>query len=542
MAVLAGLTVPLVLRLGEFLWRFEWYRSSGQWGEKTSWPASVHLATLTVQTLTAVLMGWSIFVKSERHYALPVATRDLFLSRLVNGTAFVVAGMGIGTLLARLILWTDWPVATPALYAGVGWVAALWIGTRFRGQDWRIALAGSLVACLLFCGLLWHLYRFDGWEYVEQPFAPSGVEEIGLLVAAVLWLGGAALRAGELDRCGLAGERAYVPLPESMRSKPVLELPATKEAARPLRPYRFSWIALLAEDWRRNGWLYPVAAAIVTAFFGVIVVGASLDEYRRSGYVGELPDIPSGAAGFGVGFLFLGAFLQVAASAHGRQMLRHGTQPIWALTLPVADRHVAAVAVLRQLLSNASAMLACWVVAIALWGVLYLLLLVLGQSSRVSELVEHLRRMGRGDPSHGLFVALIAAWVATGVSEASLQCGRRWCVAIPHLILIGTWFVAVAFAIAFREGEFFIGLCSWVGMLASIFSTLVAVRAKVIPWTWGVAALVLWGLTWTAYKYLSAFQLSPSPAWFEWQGFFALSLVMLPISLPPLAVAWNRRR
>ncbi len=409
-------------------------------------------------------------------------------------------------------------------------------------QDWRIALAGSLVACLLFGGLLWHLYRFDGWEYVEQPFAPSGVEEIGLLVAAVLWLGGAALRAGELDRCGLAGAGAYVPLPESVRSKPALELPATKEAAPPLRPYRFSWIALLAEDWRRNGWLYPVAAAIVTAFFGVIVVGASLDEYRRSGSIMELPDIPSGAAGFGVGFLFVGAFLQVAASAHGRQTLRHGTQPMWALTLPVADRHLAAVAVLRQLLSNASAMLACWVVAIALWGVLYLLLLAVGQGPRASELVEHLRRMGRGDPSHGLFLTLVAAWVATGVSEASLQCGRRWCVAIPHMILIGTWFIAVACAIAFRGGELFVRLCLCVGMLASIFSTLVAVRAKVIPWTWGVAAVVLWGLTWTAHKYLSAFQHSPSHAWLEWQFFFALSLVMLPISLPPLAVAWNRRR
>jgi hypothetical protein len=149
LAVLAGLTVPLVLRLGEFLWRFEWYRSSGQWGEKTSWPASVHLATLTVQTLTAVLMGWSIFVKSERHYALPVATRDLFLSRLVNGTAFVVAGMGIGTLLARLILWTDWPVATPALYAGVGWVAALWIGTRWLDRWLRACcFADSCGTCI----------------------------------------------------------------------------------------------------------------------------------------------------------------------------------------------------------------------------------------------------------------------------------------------------------------------------------------------------------------------------------------------------------
>jgi hypothetical protein len=461
--------------------------------------------------------------------------------RLVHGTVFVVSAVVIDTVLGRSILWTDWPILPPTLYGIVGWTGALWIGVRFRGQDWRVALASTFVACALFGGLMWHLFRFYGREYVEQPFAPMGVEEMGLLVAMALLLSRATLRAGELDRCALSGAAAYFPMHKEGAEPVQVGLPGAV-ATKKLAPYRTAWGALLSEEWRRNGVLYPIAAAVATTFFSLIILGTTLDEYRLSGHFGTLPDLVSGAAGFGFGFLFLGAFLQVAASSHGRQTLRYGTQPLWKLTLPMADRHLAMIALGRQLLSNAAAMLACWVILLALWLALYAMMLGLGQHLKLQELRGQLQRVSVGESAHGLFLVLVAAWVAAGISEASLQTGRRWCVGIPHGLLFGFWPGLMISSTLFRGPEMYVGFCLLVGMMVSIASVVAAVRAEVIPLWWGVAAFGLWAAAWAGRSYLTSFGNVPTPPWLVWHYFFAMSLVMLPISLPPLAVAWNRRR
>lgn len=542
MAVVAALTIPVMLRLADFMTRLNLYRASGSWGEPTAWPSSVHLAALVVQLATAVPLAWSFIARMDRHYVLPVSSRDLFLMRLVHGATFVTIAVVINNVLARLILGTDWPVVAPALYGIVGWTAALWIGVRYRGQDWRIAVGSTFVACVLLGGLMWHLFRFDGREYVDQPFTPLGIEEVGLLIATALALSRAALGAGELDRCALTGAAAYFPehtegaLPDRLGLRGVV-------TTRPLSPYRTSWGALLAEEWRRNGMLYPIAAGITTALFCLIVLGAAIDEYRLTRHFSGLPDLVSAVALCGGVFLFAGAFLQVATSSHGRQTLRHGSQPLWKLTLPITDRHLAAVALGRQLLSNIAAMLASWLILLTFWLAFYGLMWVLGQDLQMRELRNQFQRPRISESAHGLFLMLVAAWVASGISEASLQTGRRWCVAIPHGLLIGFMLSLSIVSMFYRNPESYIGFCVLIGMLVSIASVIVVVRAGVIPLWWGVTAFGLWAVSWGVQESLTSFwRGDPISEFWRWTHGFAMSLVMLPISLPPLAVAWNRRR
>jgi hypothetical protein len=80
------------------------------------------------------------------------------------------------------------------------------------------------------------------------------------------------------------------------------------------------------------------------------------------------------------------------------------------------------------------------------------------------------------------------------------------------------------------------------GMQGSIASVIGAVRAGVTPRIWGIAAFALWGVGRTRQSCMASLLHPSHPAWMEWHLVVAMSLVMLPILLPPLAVAWNRRR
>jgi hypothetical protein len=551
MAVVAALTIPVMLKLADFLWRLIMYRSTGSWGDPTEWSALVHLASLIVQLASAVPLAWQCIARMDRQYVLPVSSRDLFQTRFVHGAAFVALATVIDNGLARLILGTDWPIVAPTLYGAVGWTAALWIGARFRGQELRVALASALVSCLIFAALMWHLFKFDGRVFVEQPFTPMAIEEVGILLGIGWLLSGAALRAGELDRCGLTGAGAYVPIKSGETS--AIPVERTRALlARKLSPYRTSWSALFSEEWRRNGVLYPVAAAITTVVFCVITLLAAISNIQAA-HLSELSQILPGAITTGIGFVLIGPFLQVAASSHGRQTLRHGTQPFWKLTLPIPDRHLAMVAVGRQLLSNTAAMLACWMIGLSFWmllcglTLLYRLWLGLGPGGTfpMADLRGQLEQFFQGTSPVVPLLLLVNAWVATGVSEAALQTGRRWCVGIPHGLLIGYWLSLAALVITLspRMGEWYLGLSAFVGMMVSIASVIAAVRASVIPLWWGVVAFFLWGVVWTGFAFLLSIQSGPAqPVSLMWTEFFALSSVMLPIALPPLAVAWNRRR
>jgi hypothetical protein len=128
------------------------------------------------------------------------------------------------------------------------------------------------------------------------------------------------------------------------------------------------------------------------------------------------------------------------------------------------------------------------------------------------------------------------------VAEATIQTGRRWLTLVPHLLLFGFWTSAVMIEMLFHGSTVYVGFSLLVAAALSVASVVLAVRSGRIPFSWGVAAFALWAVARGTLSYLECFQLVRTPLWMQWHFLFATALVMLPISLPPLAVAWNRRR
>jgi hypothetical protein len=505
-----------------------------------SLPPRVHIAVVLI-TLAAVPLVLQAFAPFSRHYLLPMETGKLTRTRWLLGAMAAALQSAVAFGLARTVTQSDWPIIDPTIYAVLVFAIAQWIAVRFRGREFWIAGMSAMAAAVVIGVVVNHFRAPPTLEEPWQEFAPLMPSQLAAIVGAIGLLFRLTLRAAERDRC------------QARTIDGRAEGAVSTSATIALRPFRTSLGSLLSWEWRRNGWLYPIAVALGTFAFYTVACVLFAREYQAS----RSASIPRSTAAellsFWLGAMVIGPYVLVFATATGRRVLAGKGTDGWPLTLPLSNRQIGYIAVLRALLSiTLASVLAAgihvgFVIGTQLW------LRFVGHTGEADLRWADLwsGTLLRRQWMNGAFV-LVAAYVLCGVLESAILTGRRSMAGLLHLIQIGLWFAAlIAYSLTGPMNT-----PDWPITMVLALISFVAVGAAwwygELGWPGIALCVVVWFGTIGLFELAAlADRLGHWPearhllrAHFGSIGMMSLrcSCTMLPIVLPPLAVRWNRSR
>lgn len=503
-------------------------------------PPRVHIAVVLI-TLAAVPLVLPSFAPVSRHYLLPIETGKLTRTRWLLGAMAAALQSAVAFGLARTVTQSDWPIIDPTIYAVLVFAIAQWIAVRFRGREFWIAGMSTMAAAVVIGVVVNHFRAPPTLEEPWQEFAPLMPSQLAAIVGATGLLFRLTLRAAECDRC------------QTRTIDGRAEAAASRSATIALRPFRTSFGSLLSWEWRRNGWLYPIAVAIGT--FAVYTVTCFLfaREYQTFHSSSILRITGAELLSFWLGAMVVGPYVLVFTTTTGRRVLAGKGTDAWPFTLPLSNQQMGYIAVLRAFLSITLASVLAAVISLGFVIGTQLWLRLMGDMSeadlRWADLAsaETLSRQW----TNGAFV-LVASYVLCGVLESAILTGRRSIAGLLHLVQIGLWFAA---AIVYNltgpmnPPEWSI---TFVLALISFAAVVAAWWCGELGWPGLVLCVVVWFGTTELFELVAlADQLGQWPELAQLLRFHSskigmiflrCSCTMLPIVLPPLAVRWNRSR
>lgn len=535
---LPPLVVGLFRRGGQWM---GWLRYQ-EWISLGSLPAAFQLAALTVQ-LAAVLLVLLALAPLSRAYVLPVATRSLFRRRVAQATTGACIAMVLATGISNAILGTNWPYRAPILFAAVAVAAALWIAVEFRGREWWIGGVGTAAAAVLFLCLRRNFLDSESRAWEEEPFSRFALMDALTLAAALVVLWSRTLYVGELDRCAA----------RETNREPMRAAAATvRHDARAL-PLRSSWRAMLSWEWRLNGWLFPLAI-VVSAFIGYgTALSLSIRDFRQSGAVIFPTEFINPSFIFLVGFFIFayGALFQVVTTSAGRRLLAGHRPESWPLTLPASNQKIGYVSLSRSLLSALAAAAAWWLIGLLHMGIIQVYLRIQGAGALADGMLEELswRHWHERQLTMAVIMLGTVGWTLAGVVEASILSGRRWIALLPPAGLFLLILTLTAIELVFRTTDFLTFNLLALSAAGALGALVAAVRSGELGWRGAAGCVGLWIATaivldlarlWDLPTGLFQHELLQSRA--SALMLLATTCVTLPITLPPLAVGWNRSR
>lgn len=398
---------PLEMRYGDFL--------------PMSWESQ--MITLWVNLIICVLsVGYGMGYPT-RHYALPVTTRQLVLIRLIPGAlSCSLLSLAVSGLFNQLFN-AGFPYLGPTLTYGIGYLAGYALVSIFYARENMRTLAGLGAGLIVGFWIFGHYPTW--WNFGLQFRWPVvGPLELGVLVATVVLSWALLESVLTLDRKGWGWAQP------SHRSE-------SQEAERyihhsPARRFRSAFGALYWQEWRQDGWLWPLGLASTFA----MVVTIHFSTFLYGGHVGFPEDTASEIVTITFAFLVMGALLPWclgAVTRQGRKSQADKPLPTSISTLPISDKTLAWVTILRSMASVGMSWLCVGLIAVV-WATC---------RSLVADGVNWATLFSsRGNPNYWMAVfgiasyLILTAWLTIGVGAATGLSGRSWIVFLPILFIL----------------------------------------------------------------------------------------------------------
>ncbi|MCC7421112.1 MAG: hypothetical protein IT428_12590, partial [Planctomycetaceae bacterium] len=392
-------------------------------------PPRVHIAIVLI-TLAAVPLIVPSFAPLSRHYLLPVDTGRLTRTRWLLGAMAAALQSAAAFGFARIITRSDWPIIDPTIYAVLVFAIAQWIAVRFRDRKFWIAGTSVVAAAAVIAVVVNHFRMQPTLEEPWQDFAPLTPSQLTGIVGAIGLLFRLTMWDAEGDRCQTRAMSRHA------------ESATPTSASVTLRPFRSSFGSLLSWEWRRNGWLYPIAVALGTFTVYAVCTFLFARDYQRS-----TPETIVRASGaeliaFWLGAMVVGPYVLVFTTATGRRVMAGKGTDAWPLTLPLTNRQIGYAAVLRALLSILLASVLAAGISLSFEAGTQFWLRMIGESTAADRLSsnwasgESMRRLWTTGP-----FLVVAAYTLCGVMESAILTGRRAMGGLLHLVQIGLWLV-----------------------------------------------------------------------------------------------------
>ncbi len=216
----------------------------------------VFLVQINVFIFGAALM--SMLTRSTRHHVLPITTANLVTSRLLPAMVLMAAEMALSTVMVNALFGLHWPIWGPALYAAVSLVVIAAVLWQTEKSTWLfLALTGVSIPLAL-----WHRSRHGSilgppTHYWDHLTLAEGLTMTVVGVVAFF----AAIQGVARNRCGdtLHSLGILAWLNRLFDPPPAIGAPFPSPAAA-----QFWFI------WRQKGWAMP-ACVIFGAVFGSLM-------------------------------------------------------------------------------------------------------------------------------------------------------------------------------------------------------------------------------------------------------------------------------
>lgn len=496
------------------------------------------MVSIWLNLVICLLMVGSRVAYPTRHYSLPISTRQLVFIRLVPGA---LACAGLSLLIARLfngVVHADLPYWGPALTYGMSYMFGYAVVSLVYGRENLRTLAG------LGIGILSGFWIFGHYE-VYWSFGPEmRWPDIGVVEAVIVAM--TTLAAWWITETGLALDRKGRGCTQpAIRS----ERPAADSEIRRsmVRRFRSPFGALFWQEWKQDGWLWPLALASAFGFAVGIHLTATI--YYRAELGSH--DRNRELIAFPLMFMVMAAFLpwcMGAVTAQGRKSQANNPMPKSLATMPVSDALLAWVSIARSLAS----VLLSWLCIISMTTVWVIGLSLVQRQFIWPVIVEP------GMPS--LFVMTVsflgwtglAAWFTTGVGTSTGLSGRSWIAFLP-VVIIPTWIAGTMLLYGlFPQAANDLGPLILSGvLLALIGGSLAAYARALIGNVIGIKSVVLGlGILIAVEWLLAAFIFSGRAPQVQtenefgifWRFALLFALAAAPPAVVPLAVHYNRHR
>jgi hypothetical protein len=539
MILLVTALIPVNCAIYQWIVAYHQWRMFRIWEPFQELSPRVHMAVALLILATVPLVLLSL-APVARHSLLPVDTRKLAWFRWLHGAMGAALQTAGACALARTVTQNDWPIVELTIDAVLVFAVAQWIAVQFRKRERWIAGAGCVATGGLIRLFMIHWHQPGTALGVFHSFVPHTPTELACVAASVGILCRLTLRAAEHDRCRDQAFEGWF----------VREAVAHEPMAR--RSYRTQFGSLLAWEWQRSGWLYPVGVVVGTMAVYLVSGYLHYHEYGKVRAESLFQVRWSDLIVFGMIILILGPCLLIFVTPTGRRVLAGKGSETWPLTLPLSNRQIGYAAVLRAGLSSLAAALAGGGIALAFVLGTYLMLRMRGESGEAEILWTTLKQSSLSR-LHVAFALTFVSWFTmNGLFQSAILTGRRLVAGLPHLFLIGLWLTLVLWSLIAPGGRVPDGMVPFGIALVSGLAVLTAYQVGEIRWPGLLACAVLWLGTTELFDVLSlADRLGHWPERGQWvffhseevgQIFLVCSCMMLPVALPPLAVRWNRSR
>lgn len=474
---------------------------------------AIKFSMVLLSMMSAGISIISAQTEISRIQLLPISTWTLVNWRLIPGMILISAAVALNAVVLNLVFAVQWPLIWPALVAPAGLV-------MFQSATWTSEKPVVQVACNLVAGGIigsWYTWRHHTVFAEPLTLAQTLLEAIPLVVMA-----GVAHRVAILGitkrRCG-----------ESLVTGRAWDLFETDLA--PLMAHRWfhgnfktSREAQFWFEWRKRGWLVPLAATCCFAIglFVWLVFDRSLFQLT-------------------FGMLFAGALLAVSGMVGGLVIGNLGVSDSnveighFLSTRPMTNRDYSRI-VLKVV---AVTVAVCWGIWLGLCGVISAIALSLGQGEALWN--SFLKEWWY------IPAVLVVNWTVTGVIASLYLTGRP--LFMTQIIIGGlcVYFGVMVSALAldreskaalFQATQLVSGLAM---ILVTIICVTIARRRNLIS-----NSEVLLGVgAWLLLSAIAVYEVLQKPS-----ASVSMSVVMaglaaqslLPFAAAPLAIGWNRNR
>lgn len=410
--VLAELRIPVL--------QFDW-----DYLQPLRWEAQ--MVIVGFNTLVASLsLGYSVGF-ATRHYALPITMGQLTFVRLIPGAVACSGLMLAVNAVVNAFGRAGLPYYGPALTGGMVYLLGYALVSRVYGRDNLRAIAGVALAML---SLVWVAGHYDTVLNFGSNFRwpEVSVAELSVVLAVGLMAWFITLDGFQRDR----QSRGW--------TQPVrLEDGRSPERVTAILERRFTspFAALFWQDWKQDGWLWPVA---VTSTYAMIATLQTLFKLFRpsSGVIVNSSDIIN----ISLAFLGLTAVLPWClgvVTVIGRRSQSNDSYPKATATLPVSDALLAWVMVLRSILSVSVS--AIGVVAV---GLVWMLVSHLATPREFWQSnVDSVMNLSWLEWLMGFLWWCLMTWITIAVGAATGLSGRRWIAFLPITVLPCWLFLAI---------------------------------------------------------------------------------------------------
>jgi hypothetical protein len=535
------LVLPVTITLSISRPRDLWWRSLGTLFsplELVPMPWSGQMAAIMVNTFICVLgVGYGVGY-SGRNYTLPLTARQLTSVRLASGAFASAALYLLVAVFLNSIFLSGWPYLGPALSYAITFVVAYTIVSYFHARENLRVFAAMLFSPIVGFWIAGHYPTSCDFGLLFHWSEPSILEfALVVLIGIATW--GFAEDSVALDRKGRGWAHPLV-----RRTEPATGVTVRSQNT---RRFRSAFEALFWQEWKRDGWLWPLAIA---CFYGIASIMFLIDVFRMQrglpamnmeSFIGA----NVGCMGFTAVFPWcIGVFLSPGRKTQTERCLSTSIS-----TLPVSDATLAWITIAGSMCR----VVMCWICVISLSTAWFLVYYLSG-----SEIEWPNVNSGRPDifatsvTIPMILTLVFMAWYTTGVGTATGLSGRRWIAFTPIasipiiFLLFGVFVPLIGFVFGRTAAEILIWILA-TGVLLPLPTGMICAYAK--AWNRriiGIKSLLLGVIILAA---IEAFFLTSHFASvtsrelpFFWHLAIFLAWAAAPPAVVPLAVHFNRHR